>query len=528
MNKSPAFPIKTLIVDDTSLMRRAIQQIIEKDDRIEVVGMAVNGRQCIEKIPSLKPDVITLDIDMPVMNGITTIKHIMVRHQIPIVIVSSLIEDGYFAFEALRLGVVDFIPKPSKVSTTDWGKQEELLRERVLMGACMQVHRMRRVRRRKRPTVPNPLHEGTPPVLVVMGTTLAGPNSVMRIVAGLPYDFPGSIVALQEIHPKILVPFTSCFNDISPLEVIPVTGDTCPLRSGKVYLASMLNGLVVEQNPANSSEFMLRTTELTEFPINQLFDSAAHHFKSHACGVLLTGTGLDGSEGMSSIKAKGGLTVGQEQECCVYPNLVEHAVRKNVLDVLMPDRHLASLLESWAESGTEHARNSILHDTLTGLPNYNLFIDRMDRAIVRAKRHQRKAALLVIDLERFKLINENLGYEVGDTVLKEVAQRLKDCVRVTDTIARIGSDKFVIILEEFESPKDIDLVAQRIAKALKKSFYVNGHECGVGAVMGISIYPSDGTNADVLLKNAHIALEHAPKGENENFSFYHVSMTNGF
>lgn len=145
--------VRTLIVDDAPIMRKAIKEMLSEDDHIDVLGVAVHGQDCLDKIPSLKPDVVTMDIDMPVMNGITAVKNIMVRYQIPVLIISSLVQDGWFAFEALRLGVMDFVPKPSKVNGSDRVSEEELIRMRVRAAARMQVNRMRRVRRRKRPNV---------------------------------------------------------------------------------------------------------------------------------------------------------------------------------------------------------------------------------------------------------------------------------------------------------------------------------------------------------------------------------------
>src|SRR5512139_1696456 len=149
--------VKTLVVDDAPMMRKVIQQILAKDEQINVVGTATNGQECLERILELRPDVVTLDIDMPVMNGLTAIKNIMVRYQIPIVIISSLIQDGYFAFEALRLGVVDFVPKPSRVGGESWADEEALVRTRVKVASGMQVHRMRRVRRTRKVQRPAPV-----------------------------------------------------------------------------------------------------------------------------------------------------------------------------------------------------------------------------------------------------------------------------------------------------------------------------------------------------------------------------------
>ena len=139
-------PIKTLIVDDAPFMRKTMQRILSHGDLIEVAGTASNGQECLRKVAEQRPDVITLDIDMPVMNGISAVKNIMVRYQIPIVIISSLVHDGFFAFEAFRLGVMDFIPKPSKIGEMKGVDEEELIRKRVLTAAGMEVQRMRRVR----------------------------------------------------------------------------------------------------------------------------------------------------------------------------------------------------------------------------------------------------------------------------------------------------------------------------------------------------------------------------------------------
>jgi two-component system, chemotaxis family, protein-glutamate methylesterase/glutaminase len=348
MRENKGSPVKTLIVDDAPLMRKVIQQILIKNDDIEVVGTAANGRECLSKILELRPDVVTLDIDMPVMNGITAVKNIMVRHQIPIVIISSMIQDGYFAFEALRLGVVDFVPKPSRIVSQDWGDEEELVRMRVRAASGMKVNRMRRVRRRKKVRKAGKPSDLTPPAVAVMGTTLAGPNTIMHILTKLHRDFSGTVIGLQEIHPQILAPFCSSFNEISPLEVVPVT-ETCILRPGKAYIASTFNGLQVEQSSTGSGEIALVVTKPGEHPIDELFRSAATHFGDRACGVLLTGLGTDGAEGLREIKAKGGVTVGQEQECCVYPNIVEHALRQDVVDYVLSNQGIAAFLKSWVQ-----------------------------------------------------------------------------------------------------------------------------------------------------------------------------------
>lgn len=341
-------PVRTLVVDDAPLMRRVIQDILSRDDSIELVGTATNGQECLERILELRPDVVTLDIDMPVMNGITAIKNIMVRHQIPIVVISSLIQDGYFAFEALRLGVVDFVPKPSRVSPDGWVDQEELVRTRVRLGSQMRVQRVRRVRWRKRNGV-HDLLDAPAHAVIVMGTTLAGPNTIMRIVTQLPGEFKGTLIAVQEIHPKILEPFCAYFNDISPLEVVPITG-VQPLKSGRVYLGSTHTGLRIRPVKKGSGEHVVEVVGPTDLPIDQLFETAADHFRQHTCGILLTGLGADGTGGMKTIRAGGGFTIAQKLDSCAYPNLVAHALKEKAADALMSVKEISEFFQCWASS----------------------------------------------------------------------------------------------------------------------------------------------------------------------------------
>jgi len=348
MRESCTRPVRTLVVDDAPLMRRAIPEILNKYPEIEVVGTAANGQECLAKILELSPHVVTLDIDMPVMNGITTIKNIMVRHQIPIVIISSMIQDGYFAFEALRLGVVDFVPKPSGASSADIVHEEELICKRVRAASEMHVQCVRRVRLRKKPTMPSTSQSSTPSAVVAVGTTLAGPNTIMHILSHLEDHFSGAIVCLQEIHPKILASFSSRFSEITALEVVPVIS-TCPLRPGTVYMASTSTGVRIEALPGDPSEFVLQLAE-ADSPIDKLFQSAAVHFGENSCGVLLSGVGTDGAEGLRKIKEHGGLTLAQQQDCCVYPNLVQHAVEQEVVDNVLPESAISNCLDTWIKS----------------------------------------------------------------------------------------------------------------------------------------------------------------------------------
>ena len=165
------------------------------------------------------------------------------------------------------------------------------------------------------------------------------------------------------------------------------------------------------------------------------------------------------------------------------------------------------------------------YDVLTELPNRVLFQDRLERALVHATRYDRQAALLFLDLDGFKKVNDTLGHRAGDELLKEVATRLRQCVRMTDTIARLGGDEFTIILDEISGPADAALVADKVLESLKTPIVIEGREMYVGASIGISLYPDDGRTGDELLKHADTAMYQAKAGGKGRHNFYTAEMT---
>ncbi|HQU09626.1 MAG TPA: GGDEF domain-containing protein, partial [Opitutales bacterium] len=152
------------------------------------------------------------------------------------------------------------------------------------------------------------------------------------------------------------------------------------------------------------------------------------------------------------------------------------------------------------------------HDCLTGLPNRILFQDRLSQGIALAKREDRYCALIYLDLDRFKPVNDTYGHHVGDQVLKLVADRLRQCVRESDMVARLSGDEFTIILPQIKEKNDAEAVVKKIIVELSKPFYVNEHHLQLDVSVGIAIYPDNGNNGDLLLKAADDAMYHA-KGD---------------
>ena len=172
----------------------------------------------------------------------------------------------------------------------------------------------------------------------------------------------------------------------------------------------------------------------------------------------------------------------------------------------------------------EIIRFQAYHDMLTRLPNRTLLKDRLNQAISQAKRHDNKLAVMFLDLDRFKVVNDTLGHMVGDQLLQAVSMRLKKCIREGDTLARIGGDEFTLILPEVSSRTDSRLVAEKIITALQSPFSIDGHEFFVGTSIGIAHYPDDGHTMETLIKHADIAMYYVKGNGKNGYQFYADNM----
>lgn len=188
---------------------------------------------------------------------------------------------------------------------------------------------------------------------------------------------------------------------------------------------------------------------------------------------------------------------------------LEHEVAAKTLELEEKNKHLIHIAH---------------HDSLTGLPNRLLFLDRLDNAIKYAKRHNNNVAVLFLDLDRFKEVNDTYGHEVGDKLLKNITQRLKACVRDYDTIARLGGDEFTIIIQGAENEQLISIV-EKIFKNMKASHFINGNTIHSSFSIGISSFPEDGDNTDILLRNADTAMYKAKDKGRNTYKFYNEGMT---
>lgn len=209
--------------------------------------------------------------------------------------------------------------------------------------------------------------------------------------------------------------------------------------------------------------------------------------------------------------------------------LALQAVQQGAQDYLVKGQGHPELLARSVRYAIERKRSEerltylAQYDHLTGLVNRSLFRDRLIQAMARSKRLQQPLGLMLLDLDRFKSVNDTLGHDIGDELLKAVSERLKSCVREVDTVARMGGDEFTIILEGVSSAESIVIVAKRIAESISTTFELKGHSISIGISIGITVYPQDDHSIDELLKHADSAMYRAKQQGGSSFAFHEAS-----
>lgn len=210
---------------------------------------------------------------------------------------------------------------------------------------------------------------------------------------------------------------------------------------------------------------------------------------------------------------------------------IQTEARNLILSVLIAALVLGIAVAAFVVRRTYHANREraylATHDPLTGLPNRLLVTDRIEQALARARRHEHPVAVMFLDLDRFKIVNDSLGHKAGDELLVEIANRLRACIRVSDTVARLGGDEFVIVIEDAVGTSDAATIAQKIIGSVGKPMQLGDHEVFSGVSIGIATYPESGANMQDLLKHADTAMYHAKEAGRNNFQFYSQEMSGG-
>lgn len=352
--------ITVLVIDDSALVRKLLSEVLNSDPDIEVIGTAIDPFQAREKIKKLKPDVLTLDVEMPKMDGVTFLKNIMRLHPMPVVMVSTLTEQGaQVTLESLEIGAVDFVAKPKiDLSNTLVDYRDEII-EKVKTAATVNInalgsehHTLPEVPDKltadailaKRPPSSIPSHLKTTDKIIAIGSSTGGTEAIKDVLSRLPANCPG-IVITQHIPATFSGPFAARVNGVSALEVCEAE-DGQQILPGHAYIAPGDKHLIVERSGARFY------CKLNDGPavsrhkpsVDVLFRSVAQNVGANAIGVMLTGMGDDGAKGMLEMKDAGAFNFVQDEKSCVVWGMPMQAMKNGAAELEVPLNKIAEKL----------------------------------------------------------------------------------------------------------------------------------------------------------------------------------------
>jgi two-component system, chemotaxis family, protein-glutamate methylesterase/glutaminase len=373
---------KVLVVDDSVFMRKIISDMIGEDDRFQVVDTARNGREAVQKAKQHAPDVITLDIEMPEMNGLEALRLIMADNPTPVIMLSSLTEEGAKeTIAALELGAVDFVRKPSGSISLDLFKVQEMLMEKLVVAvssrvqpivkrkpqvASMPAPELKKSEKSVAPINPSAVTDSKIKIsenveqLVAIGTSTGGPRALHQVLTPLPKQFPAPIVIVQHMPPNFTRSLAQRLNVNSQIRVVEATHGMI-LENGTAYIAPGGWHMGIERNESGGYRVKLSMEEPRggHRPcVDTLFETIIplHELKRHI--VLLTGMGSDGAQGMLSLRHAGAVqTIAESSETCVVYGMPRAAAELGgamlelpLYDIASKLVHTVSRFQEWHES----------------------------------------------------------------------------------------------------------------------------------------------------------------------------------
>lgn len=338
--------IRVLVVDDSAFMRNALTRMITADHEFQVVGTARDGVEAVDKVMSLKPDIVTLDVEMPRMNGLEALRLIMDKHPIPVVMVSSLTTEGAeTTLEALDLGAVDFIPKNLSDISGDILKIRDNLLRKLKIIARLKIKPKKRRKEDHGGVKAGDIRFASERRIsvVAIGSSTGGPRALKEVFRMLPPNFPVPLVVAQHMPKNFTKPFAERLNSISAIQVKEAE-DGEPLEPGKALIApggSHL-GLLREKALKVRARIIPDNGEYIYKPsVDLLLREANRVYPGRVLGVILTGMGHDGLEGIKEMKLQGGRTIAESEETCVVYGMPRSIVEAGLADKVLPIDQIA-------------------------------------------------------------------------------------------------------------------------------------------------------------------------------------------
>jgi len=358
MNKVPEKKIRVLVADDSAFMCKVLKEIINSDAQLEVAGTARDGREAVALAESLRPDVITMDINMPHLDGLQATELIMSQHPRPVVIVSSESREGAAStLKALELGAIDFVPKPTNGIDLDMRNIREELTRKLKMAAKVRVVRT---------ATPSNLAASHPPLpsaptshgdrsaqhnavngtkfpIVVIAASTGGPAAVMRVVAGLPKDLQAAVLLVLHMPAAFTSQFTIQLAEVSRLPVKEAESHEAP-QPGVIYLCPGANHLRISSTGKIALDGGPRIEGYRPCA-DVALESAAAFARPLTVAVVLTGMGNDASKGVQAVKAAGGHVIVQDEATSVIFGMPAEAIKTGSVDEILPLDQISAAIE---------------------------------------------------------------------------------------------------------------------------------------------------------------------------------------
>lgn len=339
--------IGVLIIDDSAFMRKSLSIMLESDPDIKVVGTARNGQEGLELVKSLKPDVATLDIEMPVMDGLTALKKIMAECPTSVIMVSSLTTEGAEStLKALELGAVDFIPKElsyvniniTKIKEDLISKVKEIVKQKLIKE---RLNRLKSITQPGKPEVQRYSQNQIPSIgykAVAIGISTGGPLSLQKIIPVLSDKIQIPIFIVQHMPPKFTKSLADRLNSMSKLNVKEAENGE-RVENGTVYIAPGGYHMTITKNGFNSSHINISEEPgytLHRPSVDVMMNSVINTYGKYTLGVIMTGMGKDGFEAIKNLKSLGGYSIAQDEQTCIVYGMPKAIVDAGLADNILP------------------------------------------------------------------------------------------------------------------------------------------------------------------------------------------------
>jgi len=345
-------PYQVLVVDDSIFMRKLITDLISENSLYNVIATAKNGKEAIEKTKEFKPDVITMDVEMPEMDGLQALKIIMKEIPTPVIMLSNLTKAGANeTIQALEWGAVDFVKKPSGSISLDMHKIKQLLYDKleIAVNSRVKYHTDSVSQIERKPTPikkATALHKGFNQI-VALGTSTGGPRALQQVISNIPEAFPAPIVIVQHMPPNFTKSLAQRLDAISKIRVVEAENGM-PLEASTAYIAPGGYHMTIYKD--SQKNFCLRTSK--EDPrsghrpsVDIMFESLLSFTELKKYVVLMTGMGSDGAKGMQALKKAGAIsTIAESEETCIVYGMPRAAVELLCVDHLLPQQKIAEQL----------------------------------------------------------------------------------------------------------------------------------------------------------------------------------------